>query len=318
MQMAENLNIGTRTRHVLDLLVDSYYDQGGTGEQDAVRKVFSHLVSEALSNTNDNGRTANTLYLGPQEIKKAVSLVQKAALDLQGDPDEWGIESLAESWSTHVEVAPVPADVACFGRMVAADPERWNVEAAVQVAHAVATHRLQSEIDYFAAVDDVEERASYLGTQDLQTAVFYRFIALDVPQLRHNLGGDIDLMHRTVRELLNSIAVAVPEGGLSNSGHYNRPALLLARVNSQPINLLPAFDTPVRATRNGLIKPSIRRLEQYLMEQEAVWGAPNVRGQYTAVSSDLSEALEGDLLSNRVENLSELIEHVLEDVGVQA
>lgn len=318
MQMAESLNIGTRTRHVLDLLVEVYYDQDGAGKREAVREVFARLVSETLSRVNEDGNTDNTLYLGSPEIEKAVSLVQEANLDLD-DPDERSIESLAESWSVYVKVAPVPVDIACFGRMVAADPQNWNVEAAAQVAHAVATHRLQNEIDYFVAVDDVEERASYLGTRDLQTAVFYRFVALDVSQLLRNLGGNINLMHRTVRELLKSVVVAVPEGGLSNSGHYNRPELLLARVRvSQPINLLSAFDPPVRyGRREGLVAASIQRLEQYLMEQETAWGTSGIRGQYAVIpSTSTVEILNGSLRSWRVDSLDTLITHVLEDLEV--
>ena len=47
-------------------------------------------------------------------------------------------------------------DLALFGRMVADDPE-LNVEAASQVAHAVSTHEVVSEFDFFTAVDDAKK-----------------------------------------------------------------------------------------------------------------------------------------------------------------
>ena len=49
-------------------------------------------------------------------------------------------------------------DLALFGRMVA-DDGNLNVDAAVQVAHALGTHAVEKEFDYFTAVDDVVEDA---------------------------------------------------------------------------------------------------------------------------------------------------------------
>ncbi|NED90610.1 type I-E CRISPR-associated protein Cas7/Cse4/CasC, partial [Streptomyces sp. SID11233] len=47
-------------------------------------------------------------------------------------------------------------DVALFGRMVA-DSTDLNVDAAAQVAHALSVHAVESESDYFTAVDDMNE-----------------------------------------------------------------------------------------------------------------------------------------------------------------
>ena len=46
-------------------------------------------------------------------------------------------------------------DLALFGRMVADDPE-LNVEASSQVAHAISTHEVVPEFDFFTAVDDAK------------------------------------------------------------------------------------------------------------------------------------------------------------------
>ncbi len=50
-------------------------------------------------------------------------------------------------------------DVALFGRMVA-DAADINVDASVQVAHAISTHAVEIEQDYFTAVDDENPQAA--------------------------------------------------------------------------------------------------------------------------------------------------------------
>ena len=49
-----------------------------------------------------------------------------------------------------------------FGRMLADDPN-FNREAAVQVSHALTTHRALVEDDYYTAVDDLKEPAEDAG-----------------------------------------------------------------------------------------------------------------------------------------------------------
>ena len=45
-------------------------------------------------------------------------------------------------------------DIALFGRMLAEKPE-LNLDAACQVAHALSTHRVTMEMDFYTAVDDL-------------------------------------------------------------------------------------------------------------------------------------------------------------------
>ena len=84
-------------------------------------------------------------------------------------------------------------DIALFGRMVA-DGADINVDAATQVAHALSVHQVENESDYYTAVDDHKERedddlgAGMIGTVEFNSATLYRYAALDVDQLRGNLG----------------------------------------------------------------------------------------------------------------------------------
>ena len=46
-------------------------------------------------------------------------------------------------------------DIALFGRMLAEKPT-LNIDAACQVAHAISTHRINMEMDFYTAVDDLQ------------------------------------------------------------------------------------------------------------------------------------------------------------------
>lgn len=311
IRMSDALDIGVRTRHAVDLAMDIFGEdcccccckEGA----EAIRGIISALITETLSAVNEEtGLTANTLYLGRQEIQRLVQLVQdaletlkdKEVLDSLDDvsatmllemfEEEKLFKAIAKNWQAYVTLSPVPVDIALFGRMAAADPDTWNVEAAAAVAHAVATHRLHNEVDYFATMDDVEGRAAYIGTKDLQTAVFYRSLVLDVGQLQRNLGDDAQALGLALSAYLDALS-AVPKGGMSNGAHYNRPEYVMVSLRStQPLNALSAFDPPVQAGRDGLIKPSIQRLEAYIIRTEAAWGEQVAR-RYVLAPHDESE-----------------------------
>ena len=74
------------------------------------------------------------------------------------------------------------ADLALFGRMLADLPGK-NVDAACQVAHAISTHKVGVEFDFYTAVDDLqpeaETGAGMMGTVEFNSACFYRYANID-------------------------------------------------------------------------------------------------------------------------------------------
>lgn len=84
-------------------------------------------------------------------------------------------------------------DVALSGRMATSGlmSEVGNVDGAMSLAHAITTHAVEADIDWFTAVDDLKETtgAAHLGTQEFSSGVFYRYASLNLSQLQQNLGG---------------------------------------------------------------------------------------------------------------------------------
>jgi CRISPR system Cascade subunit CasC len=121
----------------------------------------------------------------------------------------------------HVEFKPkdvlfsadTAADVAMFGRMLADNPE-FNREAAVQVAHAITTHRVTVEDDYFTAVDDLsradETGAAHLNESGFGSGVFYLYACIDTALLLRNLNDDAALAVEACAALVEA-AATIPE-----------------------------------------------------------------------------------------------------------
>ena len=71
-------------------------------------------------------------------------------------------------------------DIALFGRMVAKAPS-MNVEAAASFSHAISTHAVAPEMDFFTAIDDCkvnnedESGAAHMGVSEYSSATYYRY-----------------------------------------------------------------------------------------------------------------------------------------------
>lgn len=153
-------------------------------------------------------------------------------------------------------------DLALFGRMIADAPDQ-NVDAAAQVAHAIGTHTVVPEFDYFTAVDDkqVEDNAGagMIGTVEFNTAALYRYATINVPQLQKNL-GDAEAVARGVEAFARTFITSMPTGKRNTFANKTLPSLVLATVRTdQPINFAAAFEDAVSPTA-GLTRRSVEAL----------------------------------------------------------
>ncbi len=159
--------------------------------------------------------------------------------------------------------------VAMFGRMLAEDPQ-LNMDAACQVAHAISTHRVNMEFDFFTAVDDLQDRdetgAGMMGITGFNAATYYRYARIDFDQLVKNLGGDFSLAQKTVEGFLRAAAHAVPTGKQNSFAAQNPPSLLVAviREDGASWSLANAFEKPVFPKRDqSLLEASTQALDKY-------------------------------------------------------
>ena len=192
---------GVRTKLLAKRLRERLADMG---EETQVSSVVSAFV-EAFASALDKGgeKTKVLLYLGNDEIARMETLLREnwtvlvEAADAAGKgagskaKDKSALELAAEEVAHGYQSGTRAADIAMFGRMVAEFPE-MNLEAACQVAHAISTHKVSMELDFYTAVNDLqphaETGAGMMGTVEFNSACFYRYALADVEPAATDLG----------------------------------------------------------------------------------------------------------------------------------
>lgn len=168
-------------------------------------------------------------------------------------------------------------DVALFGRMVA-DAADFNVDATVQVAHAISTHPVEIEQDYFTAVDEQnpesESGAGMIGNVDFDSATLYRYATINVDALAENLAGDAEATVRAVAAFASAFASSMPSGKQNTFANRTVPDVVIAMVrDDQPVNLVGAFEKAIDADI-AHIRPSTEALVEHHHSVRGFLGDP--------------------------------------------
>ena len=245
--------------------------EGGMGEEEAlaaarkIANVFGKLRAET-------GRTQAFIeqlaFVSPEERAEAFALADRALA---------GEELEAPKPDDILRRTDTAADIAMFGRMLARHP-KFNREAAVQVAHAITTHRAVAEDDYYTAVDDLKSRdepedagAGFVGVQEFGAGVFYLYLCVDRGLLLENLGGDRAVGDASVAALAEAAATVAPRGKRASFASHARAFYALAeKGTAQPRSLAAAFLKPVSGTDQG--SASVAKLEKFRDRLDRAYG----------------------------------------------
>lgn len=146
------------------------------------------------------------------------------------------------------------ADIAMFGRMLAASA-RFNIEAAVQVAHAVTVHKAVAEDDFFTAVDDLnrdDSGAGHMGVSEFGAGLYYLYVCIDRALLAENLGNDEALVQKALTALTTAACTVAPTGKQASYASRAYACYVLAeKGDDTPRSLSLAFLRPVAAPEQG-------------------------------------------------------------------
>jgi len=255
--------LAVRTKRVYQAIVDAL-----AGKRDPVetRTKAEIALSYVKLKAAEGGKTQYLLFLGRREISALAetiddcwdqivaaeeSLVEKP----KGKAKKAAANSAPKAVLVRIESAfdgGKAVDVALFGRMLADMPEK-NQHAACQVAHAISTHTVEREFDFYTAVDDLKPEdtagADMMGTVEFNSACYYRYAVVDWAKLIENLQGDAELAAKGLRTFLQGFVMAEPTGKQNSFAAHNPPEFVAVTVShdAPPRNLANAFETAVRA-----------------------------------------------------------------------
>ncbi len=227
-----------------------------------VADIFGKIKGEADPNPTYIDQLA---FIGPEEERAALELAERLAADRGGLSAKDRDKLQAEIKKLVLRRADSAVDIAMFGRMLADDPD-FNREAAVQVAHAVTTHRALVEDDYYTAVDDLkgpaeDAGAGFIGEAGFGAGIFYLYLCVDRDLLVRNLDGDEDLARDGLAALVEAAATVAPRGKQASFASRARASYVLAeKGDATPRTLVSAFLAPLSGP--DLLRESISALER--------------------------------------------------------
>lgn len=293
-QQAMAGHLATRTRRLPELIRKRFIDEG-----------LSELAETAALKTSGFGTSAGaeqkpkvvdgvntyatpqTMFLTEDDISAVADVMLTAAREA-GDLKKFTALKAADLQKSAQQKGfrPVTVDVALFGRMTTSEAFR-DVEAAMQVAHALSTNKVDHEFDYFTAVDDLktdedDAGADMLGDVEYNSACYYKYFSLDVDGLIANLTGESgqrkdvpeedrqsarELAAGAVEAFTRAMVMTSPTGKQNSFAAHQLPAAVLVEVrpHKTPVSYANAFVEPARPGGNkDLVGASLEKFGKHV------------------------------------------------------
>lgn len=216
-------------------------------EKDAPEDKVRSLFLESME-------TEQIAHFSPEEIEGIAALVEKCR-ESGEEPEKQDLELLRHGVQA--------ADIAMFGRMLAAAPQ-FNTDAAVQVAHAMTVHKVAVEDDFFTAVDDLniqDSGAGHMGVSEFGAGLFYLYVCIDTELLRENLCNNEELTKKTLTALTEAALTVSPTGKQAGFASRAWASFCMAEKGAwQPRSLAPAFLKGIDSPGTDVGKEAARKL----------------------------------------------------------
>lgn len=198
-------------------------------------------------------------------------------------------------------------DIALFGRMVA-DDSYLNEDASSQVAHAISTHAVQTEFDFFTAVDELlpedESGAGMLGTVEFNSSTLYRYANVALHDFLEQVKNKENAVN-AIKLYVESFVKSLPTGKVNTFANQSLPKGLVISVRKdRPINMVTAFETPIRS-KEGYSSKSIIALGKEFKKVEKMVEKPVLSLYLTLDDIDNSNI---EYLGEKQETLHDLLE----------
>ena len=260
------------------------------------------VVAAALSRTADDHLAEWEAYsaaLGAQsslgddtsdeDKKKANAKVDQAEVKLRKHAEKAATKALKELQKKGSYLKDA-VDIALFGRM-AADSPHLNIDGASCFSHALSTHEAEPQQDFYSAVDDIlreklanrdedaHSGSGMLGVLEFSSATYYRYIAVDMDSLFDPKMGylrDMDEMDRekALATFIESSLKAIPRARKTgmNANTFPAYALGVVREEGSPLQLINAFECPIKAGDEGFVTRSVDKLVKHYSDLNSAWG----------------------------------------------
>ncbi|ACL06610.1 CRISPR-associated protein, Cse4 family [Desulfatibacillum aliphaticivorans] len=284
--------IGSRTKLIHQMIEDACAELGADTDQAqaCAAQVASVFIKEKKGKKDDgddsegNGsdKSDALIFLSREEVKKiALALrennfsteFQEEKVNKKGDAkvEKIKLEKKIQNLLGKPDFSRDGVDIALFGRMVA-QAAALNVEGAASFSHAISTHKVTNEVEFFTALDDLqtEPGSAHMGALEFNSATYYRYVCLDMGQLWKNLAGQH--LPQALEGFVKALYLALPSArqATQSGACWWEFAKVFVRKGQR---LQAPFDTAVKPRNGGLLEPSKDALCAYLEKKEQQAGS---------------------------------------------
>ncbi len=285
--------LGTRTRSLPELVKERLTAAGLSKEMAEIgaQKASGFGTNEGNEqkpNKSGHYRTAQTMFLSDGDIIAVSDVIAAAAAEAK---DRKAFEKLAakdlQKQAEDKGFRPISVDIALFGRMVTSEAF-VDVEASSQFAHAISTHKIDHEFDYYTAVDDLERAADdeagggadMIGDVEFNSACYYKYFNIHVEGLVNNLTGRAfkrsvnaedeknarETAGKAIRAVIEAACRVTPSGKQNSFAAHQPPSLVWIEIRDKnlPVSYANAFCDPV----NPKAKDGLETESAYALKKE--------------------------------------------------
>lgn len=208
-------------------------------------------------------------------------------------------------------------DIILFGRMFAGD-KSLSVDACSQVAHAISTHAIESEFDFYTAVDDLapedNQGAGMLGTIEYNSSTLYRYANIALHEFM-NKTGEKDATVEAAKLFVEAFINSMPTGKINSFANQTLPqAVVVTLRKDRPVNMVSAFEKPIKSN-DGYVEKSVKRLfEEYPkydgMLEEPLFTAYYTFGDYGVQEIGQNEKSTEELINDLGEEINQYLDKI--------
>lgn len=216
----------------------------GASHGESENELAHHVESDAVKKPDD-------------EIEEAYGPLKEAAY------------ALAKRWVACLRAL----EIILFGRFMASSsvPHGFNVEGAVCVAHSISTNAFEPEDDFFSALDDLTDKSVHLGSNNFGSGTMFKCWISDARMAHERIKkavsdtpGSVASTQAGFEYLIDCVMDASPGGRKNSFANFTASPIVVAMVQSMPMNLVTAFEKPVSANGSDytLTELSAMRLDR--------------------------------------------------------
>jgi CRISPR system Cascade subunit CasC len=249
---------GVRSKFFMVALRESLLEQGMTEER--VEEVVLHVTQLVSKIDEKKNKLKTMLYYSNEEVSE----IARAAIESEKPLVEKDLNKLLKGKHAHDA-----ADISLFGRMVASAAS-LNLEGAASFSHALSVHRVETEQDFFTAVDDIideeNQGSGHLDYAEFNSACYYRYINVNLDLLVQDTHLGIlskDERQKVLEVFIKSCLTAIPQAKKNTLAGPTLPNYVMGiRRKGTPVSLVGAFESPVRGS-NGYVEESVKRMKEH-------------------------------------------------------